>query len=132
HSKSDTSYWPQFGGVTIQNTNAFLPASVKATMAADGVTSLYLGVVNTGFPELGSNNSRTVNRVLVGADGDVDVLGRNWKFDAYAQDGLAMVHEALLGDWNTADMALAQNAVLVTPANVGTSGLAVGSIACAS
>jgi iron complex outermembrane receptor protein len=132
HEKSFTSYWPQFGGVTILNTNAFLPASVKATMATDNVTSLNLGILNSSLPELGDNNSRTVNRVLVGADGDVDVLGRNWKYDAYAQDGLAMVHEALLGDWNTADLALAQNAVTVTPANVGTSGLAIGSIACAS
>lgn len=132
HLKSITNPWPQFGGVIINADNAFLPAATKAEMANDGVNSLSIGTVNTGLPPVGSNNSRVLQRALVGADGKFSLFGTDWNFDGYFQDGLAQVHESLIGDWNTARMALAQDAVTVTGANVGSSGLAIGSIACRS
>jgi hypothetical protein len=71
--------------------------------------------------------------------GKFDLLGREWKFDAYFQHGETKSHEQLTNTWNTARMALAQDAVFsggrivcrssltnttngCVPINLGTSG----------
>jgi len=123
---------PQVGGITIKNDNAFLPASVRAAMVAQGIASLNMGSTNSGFPESGSLNGREVWRAAVGADGNFNLLDTDWKWDYYAQYGMANTREQETPVWNNARLALAQDAVFVTAANAGTSGLAVGSIACRS
>jgi iron complex outermembrane recepter protein len=123
---------PQVGGITIQKDNAFLPASVVSRMTTAGVTSFTEGSTNSGFPESGSLNGREVWRAAAGADGNFNLLDTDWKWDYYAQYGMANTREQETQTWNNARLALAQDAVVVTAANRGTSGLALGSIACRS
>ena len=123
---------PQVGGITIKNDNAFLPASIVTAMATAGVTSFTEGSTNSGFPESGSTNGREVQRIAAGADGNFSLLDTDWKWDYYAQIGMANTREQETQVWNNSRLALAQDAVFVTAANQGTSGLAIGSIACRS
>jgi outer membrane receptor protein involved in Fe transport len=101
-------------GVTIQRDNAYLInqyPSVVAAMNAVGATSLSVGTSNAGFPVPGSNNSREVFRYVGGATGQFGLFDKNWKWDAYYQHGVTKAHEELTNTWNTARMALAQDAV---------------------
>jgi outer membrane receptor protein involved in Fe transport len=123
---------PQVGGIVIQKDNAFLPASVVSRMTTAGVTSFTEGSTNSGFPESGSLNGREVWRAAAGADGTFNLLETDWKWDYFAQYGMANTREQETQVWNNARLALAQDAVVVTAANRGTSGLALGSIACRS
>ena len=128
------SYYMQptsVGGVTIMADNAFLPASFKAQMTAQHLSSVTIGTTDSGFPLSGSRNGREVQRLAAGASGSAHVLA-DWKWDVHAQIGVANLHEAETAVWNTSKLALAQDAVVVTAANVGSSGLALGSIACRS
>jgi outer membrane receptor protein involved in Fe transport len=123
---------PQVGGIVIQRDNAFLPASIVTRMTAAGVTSFTEGSTNSGFPESGSLNGREVWRGAIGADGNFNLLDTDWKWDYFAQYGMANTREQETQTWNNARLALAQDAVTVTAGNRGTSGLAIGSIACRS
>jgi outer membrane receptor protein involved in Fe transport len=123
---------PSVGGITIRNDNAFLPASVKTQMTALGLASITEGSTNSGFPESGSLNGREAWRAAAGADGTFNLLDTDWKWDYFAQYGMVNTREQETQVWNNARLALAQDAVVVTAANAGTSGLAVGSIACRS
>jgi len=122
---------PQVGGITIQRDNAFLPASVVSRMTTAGVTSFTEGSTNSGFPESGSLNGREAWRFAGGANGTFNFL-TDWKWDIFGQVGWVNTREQETQVWNNARLALAQDAVTVTTANRGTSGLALGSIACRS
>lgn len=119
-------------GVEIKNDNAFLPPEVKALMAQNNLTSIRVGTGNVFIDPQGSDNTREVFRYVVGADGHFDALGRDWNWDAYYQRGETKTNELLTNGWNLARYALATDAVVVTAANQGASGLALGSIACRS
>jgi outer membrane receptor protein involved in Fe transport len=119
-------------GILIQNDNAFLPPDVKALMAANNLTSVRLGTGNVFIDPQGSDNTRDVYRYVAGVDGEFDALGLGWSWGAYYQHGLVKTSELLTNAWNIARFNLATDAVRVTAANQGTSGLAVGSIACRS
>jgi len=123
---------PQVGGITIRNDNAFLPSSIRTAMVAQGIASLNMGSTNSGFPESGSLNGREVWRAAAGADGNFNFLSTDWKWDYYAQYGMANTREQETQTWNSARLALAQDAVFVTAGNVGSSGLPIGSVACRS
>jgi iron complex outermembrane receptor protein len=122
---------PQVGGITIQRDNAFLPSSVVTRMTTAGVTSFTEGSTNSGFPESGSLNGREAWRFAGGANGTFNLL-TDWKWDLFGQVGWVNTREQETQVWNNARLALAQDAVTVTTANRGTSGLALGSIACRS
>lgn len=119
-------------GVVIQRDNAFLPDSVRTAMANNNLTSIQIGTSNIILPPQGSDNERNVRRYVAGAGGGFGMLGKEWKWDAYYQLGKTDTKEMLTNAWNLSRMALATDAVVVTAANVGTSGLTVGSIACRS
>jgi outer membrane receptor protein involved in Fe transport len=118
-------------GVTIQSDNAYLRTFYPA-IAAQVTTPFTIGTSNDGFPVPGSDNRRQVFRYVVGTDGKYSLFGHAWHFSVYGQHGITKSHEELTNTWNTARMALAQDAVIVTAANAGSSGLAIGSIACRS
>ncbi|WP_161978410.1 TonB-dependent receptor domain-containing protein [Sphingomonas oligophenolica] len=66
---------------TIYNTNPYLPASVKAAMAAAGATSFRLGRYLADFPEFEIETNANVTREAVGLKGR-DLFGRanlNWE-----------------------------------------------------
>jgi len=107
---------PTQTGVTIRNDNAFLPASVKASMAAAGVTSFTMGTNNADMPASGSNMVRDTTRFVVGANGDFTVMDLGFKWDTYYQHGETKTDELLTETWNTNRLTLATDAV-VNPAN---------------
>ncbi len=119
-------------GVLINNDNAYLPPEVKALMAANNLTSIRVGTGNVFIDPRGSDNTREVFRYVVGADGQFNALGRSWSWDAYYQRGETKTNEQLTNGWSLTRYALATDAVVVTAANRGSSGLALGSIACRS
>ena len=59
-------------------------------------------------------------------------LGDDWSWNTYYQHGTVRVHLHVLNNVINQNYSNAVDAVRVTTGNVGTSGLAVGSIACRS
>jgi len=75
----------------------------------------------------------TENRVLQRGVFSLDgALGEDWSWNAYYQHGMVRMHENQLHVLVKANLANAIDAVRVTAANVGASGLTVGTIACRS
>ncbi len=93
---------------TIQNTNAYLPESIKAQMASLGITSFTLGRYNPDFAASGFIENQTP-RIVAGLDGE---LAGTWKWSAAAGYG----HNSnRLDETNvpiTANNAFAANAVV--------------------
>ena len=99
------------GNVTIRSDNAFLPASIRSQLAALGLASFTLGTTNADLPIRKTDNERSVERYVVGANGDFDLFARNWRWDAYYQRGETSTHEIARDITNNARLALAQDAV---------------------
>jgi iron complex outermembrane recepter protein len=133
-----------YGTLTIHNDNAFLPSQTVAQMAAAGVTSFPFGTTNinnltgnggsvqAGISSLGVpvfQVDRNLYRGVFSLDGRI---GDNWTWNAYYQHGESRTFLDALNNQENANYQNAIDAVFVTPANVGTSGLAVGTIACRS
>ena len=133
------------GNLTIQAGNPFIPASIAATMAADGIPSFNLGSINTnniaGFaferpPTVAEPGraGRTFQPAPAGAR-RLHPGGHphpDWSWNSYYQHGTVRVHLHVLNNVVNQNYANAADAVTVTNANVGGSGLQVGSIACRS
>ena len=75
-------------GLTIQCSNAFLPASIQAQCAAAGITSFGFGTSNAILPSTRVDTDRRQFRYVLGAKGKVPVFGTDWSYDAYYQYGL--------------------------------------------
>jgi outer membrane receptor protein involved in Fe transport len=135
---------------TIQGSNPFLPAAVAAAYNGVGGNPSSFSFVKQDFA-IGGLQSYVQNytkRVLAGLDGDLGkfVVGDNWKWDAHVGWGENHYHADYRntviqgnsapavpgGPLVTSRVTQALDAVLVTAANVGTSGLPVGSIQCRS
>jgi outer membrane receptor protein involved in Fe transport len=139
----------KFGTVTISRDNAYLDPSIGARMDTLGISSFSLGTSNlnniatTGAHLVGnslvseaqslgvpvSTNRRQIFRGVVNFEGS---LGENWSWSAYFQHGTSRVLTLVLNNVFTPNYNRAIDAVFVTAANVGSSGLQVGSIACRS
>ena len=148
--KGDAQSFQQLGtsGVVIKSDNAFIPASVRATMQSTGITSFVLGTINgenfnnstvngenfnqqaeSGISPDITFNRRTLERAVFTLEG---TLGDNWSWSAYAQDSKVRFTAHVIGDEIEANLENAYDAVTVTTANRGTSGLPLGAIACRS
>ncbi|HEY2010205.1 MAG TPA: TonB-dependent receptor [Rhizomicrobium sp.] len=95
---------------TLSVSNPYLPASVKAEAVALGVASFTMGTFWGDLPPLSFKGTRDTTRSLLGASGDFDLFGSNWKWEAHAQYGFTATSEngyAL----NTTNAALAIDAV---------------------
>lgn len=120
-------------GVTIRGDNAYLQSmypTVAAALGNSSANTITIGTSNAGYPVPGSHNTRDVYRYVVGTKGKFDLLGREWKFDAYFQHGETKSHEQLTNTWNLSRMALAQDAVYAPAGNA--LGVAAGTIVCRS
>lgn len=84
HVDTLTTPYYQYGGLTIQRDNAFLPASVRAAMDANGVTSLTVGTWNQAIGALRYKTEKQLYRYTLGGRGNFDLLGSNWTWAAYA------------------------------------------------
>jgi iron complex outermembrane receptor protein len=104
------------GNVTIMSDNAYIPASVKSQLVAQNIKSFSLGTTNADLPIRKTDNQRLVDRFVVGADGQFNMLNRDVTWDVYAQNGVTHTTEVARGITNNNALALAQDAV-VNPAN---------------
>lgn len=130
--------------LTINANNAYLPASIATAMAAKGISSFQLATTSTNNVNMTNpsfsafENSlgvpvNFVNRQLLRGVASLDgALGDDWSWNVYYQHGEFRVHSEPNHIVINANMTAAANAVYVTAANVGSSGLPIGSIACAS
>jgi outer membrane receptor protein involved in Fe transport len=121
---------PSVANVTIRADNAYIPDAVRSQLNAAGATSFTMGTTNADFPAAGSDMSREIFRYVAGAKGHFRLGEREWKWDAYYQKGIAKLHEQLTNIWNTARLALAQDAVFAPAGNAA--GIPAGRIVCRS
>ena len=134
----------KFGSISIKADNAYLDPSIAAEMQANGIQSFNFGTLNVNNVTLAdtslaalensvgipvNQNQRTIYRGVFNVDGQIN---NDWSWNAYYQHGTARVRETLLNDLITSHFNNAVDAVRVTAANAGSSGLPVGSIACRS
>lgn len=71
----------RLGNVTIKSGNPFIPASVQATMDAQGIDSFTMGTVNGDAGAARFEGRRQMQRFVVGAEGEAEVFGSNWDWD---------------------------------------------------
>jgi iron complex outermembrane receptor protein len=146
----------KLGNLVIQSDNAYIPASVKAVMTANGIPNFSMGttdVNNVNIHNFAPNDAalsigipvnrewRQMSRGVFSLDG---TLGNDWGWNAYYQYGInktalrVIANTLLSGPPDATGKALpgrvdlASDAVVVNAANQGTTGLALGSIACRS
>jgi outer membrane receptor protein involved in Fe transport len=100
-------------GLAILPDNAYLPASVKAAMAANKVTSFVLNKYWANVPGSIDNNDTTAVRLLIGAEGKIF---NDWHWDAHFQNGQAREKTFATYDNYVSHFMLASDAV-VNPAN---------------
>jgi outer membrane receptor protein involved in Fe transport len=139
----------KYGTVTVQRDNAYLDPTIAARMDALGIASFSLGTSNLnnigtngahlidnslsaeaqtlGIPV--STNRRQLFRGVFNLEGS---LGDGWSWNAYYQHGESRVNTVVINNVYMPNYNLAVDAVRVTAANVGTSGLPIGAIACRS
>ena len=88
---SVNSFESQFGGLIVSATNPFIPTAVAAQAAALKLTQLEIGTMNGDLPPYRAVNSRTVDRYVLGGSGAFRIFGDTWKWNGYAQSGVANV-----------------------------------------
>jgi outer membrane receptor protein involved in Fe transport len=133
--------------LVVQSDNAFMPASVQAAMRAGGISYFTLGTLNTNnydtLAATGANFSsmegalapavyfthRNVWRGVFTLDG---TIGPSWSWTAYLLHAATRLVTHDLSIPIVANLTAAEDAVTVTAANRGTSGLPLGSTACRS
>jgi outer membrane receptor protein involved in Fe transport len=99
------------GSITVSNQNPFIPAPVAASMAAHGITSFQMGTTLGDVPGTSPTYDRNVMRELVGADGDFQAFGTDWKWDAHASYGYDRGYSAAVDTIENAQFANAINVV---------------------
>ncbi|QDZ08620.1 TonB-dependent receptor [Sphingomonas panacisoli] len=93
-----------------------------------GVTGVTLATTAADLPYRGVNNTRRVQRYVIGADGKFDAFGKPAHWDIYAQYGRANLREQLTNIMNTARINNATAAAFAPAGNAN--GYATGSIQC--
>ena len=133
------------GTVVIQSGNPYIPASVQATMTANGIPSFTLGTstagnINPYDPTTNTANQaiglelvqlqRQLMRGVVSLDGVFSLFGQDWTWKAYAQNSAVRQVERMPYNTIGQDYSNAVNAVTVTGA--GANSLGGGNAALAS
>ncbi len=116
-------------GVVVKADNAFIPASVKAQMTALGVTQFQIGTNNLDLGSVKSDNHKTTNRQVIGANGKFDAFDKQWSWDAYFQYGYSRNSTNGVNNTKRAEFNLATDAVF---APAGIPGITPGSLVCRS
>jgi len=127
---------------TILSGNPYIPASVQATMTTSGITSFTLGTTLTNNIDLtkyslsaftnsvGLPLGRTTRDFARGSFSLDGSIGDDWSWNAYFESSQVRSEELGLHILITSNLANALDAVTVTTANRGTSGLPVNSVTC--
>ena len=84
--------------LTIQCSNAYLPASITSACAANNITSFQFGTWNQDFPDTLAVNDRNQTRYAVGADGKFELLGKTWSWSTYATHGETYTSDQLFNE----------------------------------
>ena len=77
----------QRSGLTLSCSNPYVPTSIQAACAADGITSFQFGADNAMLPNPFVQPKRVQERFVLGAEGEVPVLGTDWHYDSYYEHG---------------------------------------------
>lgn len=97
-----------FGNLTIQRDNAFLPAALQAQMTAANQTSFSYGLMPADIGRINPHNVRELYRVVLGANGK---LGGTWTYSVYGQYGRTNVSVDARNTQITANLKKAIDAV---------------------
>lgn len=111
HSVNEVVEPFSFTPYTIQQDNAFLPASIRAQLAPG--SSFQLGRVNSDFGYITADTTVKTYRAVFGLEGD---LGSGWTWSSYYQYGKGRYEGYLLNNVNVANLNRALDAVR-NPAN---------------
>jgi iron complex outermembrane recepter protein len=95
----------------IQLDNAFLPQTIRDQMVAAGVTNFNLSSARQDIPLSGANNTRATSRFVVGADASFEMIGKNFEWDTYYQNGVTDTDEHQNPIWNFDNLSAASDAV---------------------
>lgn len=148
-SQSTSTLFQKLGNLAIARDNAFLPQSIRDQMAALNYNYIFLGTNNLNGAQTTKSNvvddslmatnrilgaslafqKRQLFRGVFSLDG---TIGDDWTWSGYAQHSMSRTRSEVPHNQNVAAYNRAVDAVAVTSANVGTSGLPIGSIACRS
>ncbi|HSI17586.1 MAG TPA: TonB-dependent receptor [Sphingomonas sp.] len=116
-------------GITYKPDNAYLINALGAARLA-GITSVTLATTGADMPYRGVNNTRSVQRYLIGAAGTFEAFGKTAHWDIYGQYGRTYMHEQLTNIQNTQNLLNATDAVFAPAGNA--LGVAAGTIVCRS
>ncbi len=81
YSHNDVNHYWFLGSLTVRNDNAYIPASVRAAMTANGLTQFALGTWNLDVPAFGPHNLWITNRLDAGLEGKMTVFDRSWHWN---------------------------------------------------
>jgi len=140
-SRSNSWSYIRYGDVRISADNPYIPVETQQAMADLGITEFTLGTMNRpatrpglreqaaslGVPVIRS--VRDLYRAVFALDGRIN---DDWSWNAYYQYGKSELDIHGLNNVQPVRYNLAVDAVRVTEANVGTSGLPIGTVACRS
>ncbi|HEY6644809.1 TonB-dependent receptor domain-containing protein [Povalibacter sp.] len=97
--------------VTILRDNAFLSPEMGAAMDTAGINAFRLGTFNGDLPYLQGINTRELKRVVGGVEGNFDMFGTEWSWDAYFTHGEQDISSITPGNRINARYTAAVNAV---------------------
>lgn len=83
------------GNLTIQCSNAFLPAQTVADCASNNITSFQYGTFIADLPDSVAVNERTMDRFTVGLDAEVSVFSKQWDVNAYYSNGTTVTDSSI-------------------------------------
>jgi iron complex outermembrane receptor protein len=76
------------GNLTMRCDNPYLAQSVRDRCAKEGITTFRYGTANAIFPKnIEVNPTRTMQRLVAGAEGKFDIGGKQWGYNAYVEHG---------------------------------------------
>jgi iron complex outermembrane receptor protein len=116
-------------GISYKADNAYLINELGAARLA-GITGVTVATTAADLPYRGVNNTRKVQRYLIGADGTFEAFGKTAHWDVYGQYGRTDMREILTNIMNTNNMLNATDAVFAPAGNA--LGVAAGTIVCRS
>jgi outer membrane receptor protein involved in Fe transport len=99
-------------GPVVRLDNAFLPASVRASMVAANVTTIQLGTWNYDMGDHYADNLRLSLQNSLGFDGRFEAFGSDWNWHTYASYGVSRPLLHFYNTFTTANYQLATDAVV--------------------
>ena len=99
-------------GPVVRLDNAYLPASVRASMVAANVTTIQLGTWNYDMGDHYADNLRLSLQNSLGFDGRFEAFGSDWNWHTYASYGVSRPLLHFYNTFTTANYQLATDAVV--------------------